>query len=332
MEKQMTELVTREPIAGHRPGWAGEMAAMSDAYQQAGGDPQVLQMPEVATLVVSANQVLAAHEIPGVRFQAEPLEDGVNASIIVEPGARIERPVHLCFGLLPEEGLQQIIASYEIGEGAQVEFLAHCSFPNAIQVRHLMQAHIHVGKNARLTYKEEHYHGTVGGAEVRPQAEVEVDAGGQFITTFTLVRGRVGLLDLDYQVDAHAGALVEMVTKAYGWGEDQVTVKEVVRLVGEGARGLTKTRVAVREHACSRIFTTMEGNAPGARGHMDCTEIVRDQAQASNTPLVIVRNDQAQVTHEAAIGTVNRKELETLLARGLDEDQAVDLIIRGMIR
>jgi Fe-S cluster assembly scaffold protein SufB len=45
-----------------------------------------------------------------------------------------------------------------------------------------------------------------------------------------------------------------------------------------------------------------------------------------------VRDDQAQVTHEAAIGTVNRKELESLLARGLDEDEAVDLIIRGMIR
>jgi Fe-S cluster assembly scaffold protein SufB len=31
-------------------------------------------------------------------------------------------------------------------------------------------------------------------------------------------------------------------------------------------------------------------------------------------------------------GTVNRKELESLMARGLDEDEAVDLIIRGMIR
>ncbi len=65
---------------------------------------------------------------------------------------------------------------------------------------------------------------------------------------------------------------------------------------------------------------------------MDCTEIIRNKAEARNTPLVIVRDDQAQVTHEAAIGTVNRKELESLLAKGLDENEAVDLIIRGMIR
>jgi Fe-S cluster assembly scaffold protein SufB len=312
----MTTTTLREHALGQRPGWAGEMESMLDAYRQAGGDPESLSLPEVATLVVSSNQVLAAHEIPGVHFQADPLEHGVRAHIQVEPGAKIEKPVHLCFGVIPAEGLQEIVAEYEIGDGAEAQFLAHCSFPNAVKVQHV----------------EEHYHGPDGGVEVRPFSEVIVEEGGQFLTTFSLTRGRVGLLDLDYQVEAGARSIVEMTTKAYGIGEDHITVNEVIRLNGENARGLTKTRVAVREKALSQVFTTMEGNAPGARGHMDCTEVVRDRAEARNTPLVIVRNDQAQVTHEAAIGTVNRKELESLLARGLDEEAAVDLIIRGMIR
>ncbi len=245
------------------PGWSGEMAAMLDAYQQAGGDPAALQLPEVATLVVSSNEVLAAHEIPGVHFEAEPLEHGVKARITIQPGAKIERPVHLCFGVIPAEGLQEILAEYEIGAGAQVEFLAHCSFPNAVKVEHRMQARIHVCKDASLTYTEEHYHGQTGGIEVRPHAEVQVDEGGRFITTFSLTRGRVGLMDLDYVADAGAGALVEMTTKAYGTGNDQITVNEVVRLNGDKARGLTKTRCAVRDEAHSQVYTTMEGNAPG---------------------------------------------------------------------
>jgi Fe-S cluster assembly scaffold protein SufB len=322
----------REHVAGRRPGWAGELEDMLDAYGQAGGDPEALQLPEVATLVVSANQVLAAHEIPGIHFQAESLEHGVKVRLTVDPGVKIERPVHLCFGLLPAEGLQQIEADYEIGAGAQVEFLAHCSFPNAVKVQHVMQARIHVGDHASLSYNEAHYHGQSGGIEVRPTAVVTVADSAQFLTEFSLTRGRAGLLDLDYQVDVGPGALAEMTTKAYGTGDDQITVRELVRLNGVGARGLTRSRVAVRNQATSQIFTTTEGNAPGARGHMDCTEIVRDRAVARNSPLVIVRDDQAQVTHEAAIGTVNRKELESLLARGQDEDEAVDLIIRGMIR
>jgi Fe-S cluster assembly scaffold protein SufB len=317
---------------GNRPEWAGEMEAMMTAYRQAGGDPESLKLPEVATLVVSSNQVLASHEIPGVHFEAQPLPSGVKAHIHVEPGAYIQNPVHLCFGVIPAEGLQEIIADYDIGEGAQVKFLAHCSFPNAVKVQHLMQAQIHVGAHASFTYTEEHFHGMDGGVVVRPNSHIIVDEDAQFITNFSLVRGRVGVLDLVYEVDAAQGALVEMVTKAYGTSTDQVTINEVVRLNGAGARGMTKTRVAVRDHASSQVNTTMEGNAERARGHMDCTEIVRGAAEARNTPIVVVRDDQAQVTHEAAIGTVNRKELESLLARGLEEDEAVDLIIRGMIR
>jgi uncharacterized protein len=309
-----------------------EMDKMLDAYRQAGGDPENLQLPEVATLVVSAGEVLASHEVPGIHFYADQIEDGIKARIEVDPGVKIKNPVHLCFGLIPEEGIQKIIAHYEIGDGAEVEFRAHCSFPNAVKVQHLMEANLNIGRNATMRYGEEHFHGPTGGIEVRPRAVVHVAEGGRFITNFSLTRGRVGVLDLDYLVHAEKDSVVEMTAKAYGKDDDRITVREVVKLNGERSRGLTKTRVAVRNAANSHIFTTMEGNAPGARGHMDCTEIVRDRAEASNTPIVVVRDDQAQVTHEAAIGTVNRKELESLLARGLDEDDAVDLIIRGMIR
>jgi hypothetical protein len=65
---------------------------------------------------------------------------------------------------------------------------------------------------------------------------------------------------------------------------------------------------------------------------MDCTEIVRGMAEARNVPIVVVRDDGARVTHEAAIGSVGKKELETLMARGLTEEQAVDVIIRSMLK
>lgn len=328
----MTTNLKPQHVGRAAPGWSTEMDQMLEAYREAGGDPAALQKPDVATLVVSGNQVLASHEIPGLHFEAKPLENGVQARLYVEPGVKIERPIHLCFGVIPAEGVQLIQSEYEIGDGAEVQCLAHCSFPNAVKVEHRMQSRVHVGKGASLTYTEEHYHGQTGGVEVVPCSKVVVEDGGRYITTFSLTRGRVGKLDLDYVVDVGAEGVVEMTTKAYGAGDDQVTVNETVHLNGDKARGLTRTRVAVRDSAQSNVYTTMEGNAPGARGHMDCTEVVRGTALARNTPLVVVRNDQAQVTHEAAIGTVNRKELESLLARGLDEDEAVDLIIRGMIR
>jgi Fe-S cluster assembly scaffold protein SufB len=313
------------------PGWAAEYEAMLEAYSQAGGDPSVLRAPKAAILVVSANRVLAANEVPGIHFEAEALPDGVRARIAVEPAAQIERPVHLCFGMLPAEGVQRIEADYEIGAGARVEFIAHCTFPNALRLKHIMDARIHVGPGATMQYRESHYHGPHGGIEVLPKARVTVDAGGRFFTSFNLVQGRVGRLEFDYDVTIGEHGVAELSTKAYGQGDDHLRVNETLHLDGEGARGLTKTRIAVRDAAVSEVYTTAEGNAPAARGHMDCTEIVRGDAIARNTPIVLVRNDRAQVTHEASIGAVNHKELETLMARGLDEDTAVDVIIRGML-
>ena len=141
----------------------------------------------------------------------------------------------------------------------------------------------------------------------------------------------VGKLEFDFVVDVPARGVAELVVKAYGYGDDAITFEETIHLNGEHAQGLAKARIAVRGQATSEVIGTTEGNAPYASGHVDCNEIMRDQAVASAIPVVRVRNDRAHVTHETAIGTVNKKELETLMAHGLDEEGAVDAIIRGML-
>jgi hypothetical protein len=37
------------------------------------------------------------------------------------------------------------------------------------------------------------------------------------------------------------------------------------------------------------------------------------------------------VTHEAAIGSVDSTQLQTLMAHGLDEEEASDVIIQGLL-
>jgi Fe-S cluster assembly scaffold protein SufB len=313
------------------PAWAREFEAILAAYEQAGGRPDILGAPRVASAVVSGNRVLGVNLVEGIEIEGEEMENGVRVRVAVAPGTRIEYPVHLCFGVVPEEGLQEIVPEFEIGAGAEVGFLAHCTFPNAVDVRHVMDARIHVGPDATMRYSEGHYHGEKGGIEVLPTTRVQVDEGGRLESEFNLVHGRVGRLAIEIEVDVAARGVVELVAKANGFAEDDIYVNEVMFLNGEGARGLARTRVAVRDRAVSSIHTTAEGNAPGAVGHMDCTEIVRGEAVARNVPTVVVRDDRARVTHEAAIGSVSRKELETLMARGLDEDEAVDIIIRGML-
>jgi Fe-S cluster assembly scaffold protein SufB len=70
----------------------------------------------------------------------------------------------------------------------------------------------------------------------------------------------------------------------------------------------------------------------GARGHVDCTEIIRDRGMVSASPVVKVTHPEAKVTHEAAIGSVDRQQMETLMARGLAPEEAVYRIVGGLLR
>ena len=63
-----------------------------------------------------------------------------------------------------------------------------------------------------------------------------------------------------------------------------------------------------------------------------CEEITKgEEVEVSTTPILKVRNDRSELTHEASIGRVNQKQLETLMAKGLTEEEATDFIIRGLI-
>ena len=86
-----------------------------------------------------------------------------------------------------------------------------------------------------------------------------------------------------------------------------------------------------RDQARAEIYNTLVADGAFARGHVDCKEIVQGQARAKAVPIVEVNHPTAHVTHEAAIGSVDSKQLETLQSRGLTEDEAVDLIIEGLL-
>ena len=306
---------------------------MLDAYEKAGGDKGVLGKPEIGNLVIHENKVLSANGAEGIKIETKETENGVNIYFLVEEGAKIKHPVHLCFGILPQQGLQDIGLRVDVGSGAEVSVIAHCIFPNAVHIIHKMDAVINIGDNAKFSYKETHYHGESGGIEVIPKARVTLGKKALYENTFSLTQGCVGKLDFDYDITCAARSVAELTTKVYGKKDDIIKINERANLNGSSAKSLIKTRVVLRDRARAEVIGETYGNAPYARGHVDCIELVNgEQAVARAIPIVSVTNDKAKVTHEAAIGSIDKKQMETLMARGLDEDEAVDVIVRGILR
>ncbi|MGO8692813.1 MAG: SufD family Fe-S cluster assembly protein [Rectinemataceae bacterium] len=154
----------------------------------------------------------------------------------------------------------KIVSHTVIESGASAQFMAHCTFPNAVKVVHLMDADLEIREGAKLSYLERHVHGPDGGVTIIPKTRVTLREGARFSTEFELIKGAAGAIELDYEAVCEKDAVVEMKTRIFGRGADTIHVRE------------------------------------------------------------------------AAIGSVDSKQLETLLSRGLTEDAATDLIINGLLR
>ncbi|HEY87543.1 MAG TPA: SufD family Fe-S cluster assembly protein [Dehalococcoidia bacterium] len=310
-----------------------EYQGLVDAYEKAGGDRSTLLSKEVAKLVIHENKVLGVDGVNGIQIETKETETGVNIYFLVEEGAKILRPVHLCFGILPQEGLQEIILKVDAQDNSEVSVIAHCIFPNAVKVIHKMDADIEIGNNAKFDYKETHYHGDFGGIEVIPKAKITLGEMAQYENTFRLIQGSVGTLDFDFEVFSGARSVAELIAKVYSKKDDVIKIVEKVHLNGNGARSLIKTRIVLRDRARAEVIGETYGNAPYTRGHVDCIELVNgEQAVAKAIPIVSVTDEKAKVTHEAAIGSIDKRQVETLMTRGLDENQAVDVIVKGILR
>jgi hypothetical protein len=91
--------------------------------------------------------------------------------------------------------------------------------------------------------------------------------------------------------------------------------------------------VFATENSEANIVNRAFGNAPYSRGHIECNEIVKGNGvNVGTVPELYVKNEKAELTHEASIGRVNIKQLETLMAKGLTEEEATQLIVRGMLK
>ena len=80
--------------------------------------------PDVAHIEIHGNEVLNRNLVDGLIVESQSLEDGVSVRIKVKRGVTIKNPVHFCFGLIPENGVQRIVINTVIEEGAHAQFIA----------------------------------------------------------------------------------------------------------------------------------------------------------------------------------------------------------------
>lgn len=72
--------------------------------------------------------------------------------------------------------------------------------------------------------------------------------------------------------------------------------------------------------------------ADGAKANVSCESLMLDEESQSDTiPAIIVKNDNIDLGHEASIGRISDEAIFYLMSRGLSEDDARAMLVRGFV-
>jgi len=284
-------------------------------------------------LLVDRNRVIVRYPAPGVRSEVHETPTGVKTKVYVEPGTKLEEPVNLCFGACESTEIQTTEGEIVVGEGADVKFVVYGAMAEGIKLKHKNKLKVKVEKNAKFEFLDLHYNGEDTFVELETETEAYIGENAYFRSVFKQTRGRAGKVKIVLKANVDKKGVAVFETKMIGKKDDEIYVEDVIHLNGEESRGISKSRIIAIDETKATFVGETYGNAPKCRGHIDCSEIIRgDNVTVKAVPVVVVNDETAKVTHEAAIGSIDKKQLETLMARGISEEEAVDLIVQGMLR
>ena len=105
--------------------------------------------------------------------------------------------------------------------------------------------------------------------------------------------------------------------------------------LGEGSRStiISKGISAGRSNNTYRGLVEMNKAAENSRNFTQCDSLlVGDKCGAHTVPYMVSRNPSAKIEHEATTSRISEDQLFYCLQRGLDEEEAVSLIVNGFCK
>lgn len=85
-------------------------------------------------------------------------------------------------------------------------------------------------------------------------------------------------------------------------------------------------------HAFYRGLLRVSKNATGCKSTVSCTSLMLDNESKSDTlPIVEIDNDNIDIGHEAKIGRISDDAIFYLMSRGISEEEAKAMIVRGFV-
>ena len=115
------------------------------------------------------------------------------------------------------------------------------------------------------------------------------------------------------------------------FSQTKTEIKDTLILKEKGASGIIKLRLVGNKKSQISAYSQIRAKSE-SKGHLDCQGLLIDESsKISLIPELLCESKKAQITHEASIGKISEEALNYLRMRGLNEKEAINLIVNGFL-
>jgi Fe-S cluster assembly protein SufB len=252
--------------------------------------------------------------------------------IYVPPGVHVEIPLQAYFRINTENMGQFERTLIIADEGSYVHYVEGCTAPiYSSDSLHSAVVEIIVKKNARVRYTtiqnwSNNVYNLVTKRATAAQGATMEWIDGNLGSKVTMKYPAVWLLG------EHANGEVLSVAFA-GEGQHQDAGAKMVHNAPNTSSTIVSKSVARGGGRTSyRGLVQINEGAHGAKSTVKCDALLVDSISRSDTyPYVDVREDDVSMGHEATVSRIGEDQLFYLMSRGMTDDEAAAMIVRGFI-
>lgn len=252
--------------------------------------------------------------------------------IYVPPGVKVEKPLQSYFRINTESMGQFERTLIVVDEGADVHYVEGCTAPiYTDDSLHAAVVEIFVRKGGRCRYTTiQNWSNNILNL-VTKRAIVDEDGHMEWID------GNIGSgITMKYPACVLRGERAKGTTISIafaGEGQTQDAGAKMIHLAPNTSSTIVSKSLSRNGGNVTYRGVVEHGkNAKGAKSNIECDTIILDDLSKSDTiPYNEVKNDEVTIQHEATVSKVSEEQLFYLMSRGLDEEQATEMIVMGFI-
>ena len=252
--------------------------------------------------------------------------------IYVPKGVKVNMPLQSYFRLNAPEAGQFEHTLIIVDEGADLHYIEGCSAPkyqkNAL---HAGAVELFVRKGARLRYStienwsRNMYNLNTKRAIVEDDGVVEWISGSfgsrvSMLYPMSILKGDRSRCEFTGVTFAAAGQYLDTGCKIIHQGKQTSSTVHSKSISKNGGTAFYRGLLKVLPEAI------------GARSTVECESLMLDNESTSDTiPIIDINNDSVDIGHEAKIGRISDEAIFYLMSRGISEDEAKAMIVRGFV-